>query len=590
MYSTWLWLTLATMLAIIVRSIPAWTNVAWGNDFGIYYGITNSIIKSQHLFIDYNGWGNSYQFFPVLYLIAALTHVVTGLNLLWLLPKIVPIIGGLTVPMMYFIVLELLKDKKVAFTSALLLAIAPFHVYQTSHAAPLTVGHFFMLLSIYLFVRYMRDWRFILPLILSTMLLVSSHHLTTYFYIISITAVTLVDAAYREKVDKKNLYMLVYVVAAASLAFSYWFFIAKPVFFDFMPAGVHLPPHYIVLLYYTLTFVSFTLVLLKKRWFTGRGFFKNHGLSMTSKMIWSFSAILCGEVIFFSLASIPGLNLRVNLASIPYSIPIIMFISLSVAGFSSLKNSRGGVVVRAWFVVIFSSFLYALLSGGNTNLYPDRHLEYMIVPLCVPAAVTLTRIMERMEMRKVFSHPLVITGSKLVHTKCLLAVVFIVMFMVSNVLVVYPAMDSINAVDERVTQPCINAIYWMKGNVSEKCVVASDHRLSMILWAEGFNITMGKTNLTWTSRSWRVCLPELHELNVSYVLIDDIMRGKVVNVDVGKYYYMNNESYRKFSSEPFELVYRNVTLNAFGEEVHWAEVYRVNWSYICTDLFSRLTG
>ncbi|MHC1625275.1 MAG: hypothetical protein ACXQS2_04685, partial [Methermicoccaceae archaeon] len=501
-----------------------------------------------------------------------------------------PIIGGLTIPIFYLIVLELLRDKKVALASSALLAIAPFHVYQTSHAAPLTVGHFFMLLSIYLFIRYIRDKRFILPLAFSTMLLVSSHHLTTYFYIISITAIMLVDAAYRDRVDRKNFYMLVYVVAAASLAFSYWFFIAKPVFFNFMPAGLHLSPYYIVLLYYLLTFFGFTLVLLKKRWFNGKTFSKTtfRALPITSKIIWSFLAILGVELVFFSLASVPGLHLKVNLASIPYSIPIIMFISLSVAGFSSLKETREGLAVRVWFMVIFFSFLYAVLAGDRTNLYADRHLEYMIVPLCVPAAVALIKILDNVDVRKVFSHPLSLTGQRLVHTKRLLAVVFVVLMMVSNVLVVYPAMDSINAVDERVTQPCINAIYWMKGNISRNCVVASDHRLSMILWAEGFDITMGKTNLTWTCDNWTVCLAELYELNVSYILLDDIMREKVVNVDVGRYYYMSNESYGKFLNEPFELVYRNATLNELGEEVHWAEVYKVNWSYISSQLFSRL--
>ncbi|RLF31430.1 MAG: hypothetical protein DRM98_05605, partial [Thermoplasmata archaeon] len=61
-------------------------------------------------------------------------------------------------------------------------------------------------------------------------------------------------------------------------------------------------------------------------------------------------------------------------------------------------------------------------------------------------------------------------------------------------------------------------------------------------------------------------------------VIDDIMRDNVVNVDVGKYYYMTNESYDKFKQPPFELVYRNATVNSIGEEIHWVEIYAVNWS------------
>ena len=66
------WLLLFTVIAIILRSIPAWTNAAWGCDFGIYYGLANSFVKSGELFNQYYGWGSSYQFFPVLYAVLVL--------------------------------------------------------------------------------------------------------------------------------------------------------------------------------------------------------------------------------------------------------------------------------------------------------------------------------------------------------------------------------------------------------------------------------------------------------------------------------------------------------------------------------------
>jgi len=58
------------------------------------------------------------------------------------------------------------------------------------------------------------------------------------------------------------------------------------------------------------------------------------------------------------------------------------------------------------------------------------------------------------------------------------------------------------------------------------------------------------------------------------------MRDFSVNVRVLQCVYMTNESYLKFSQEPFELLYRNATVNQENEETHWAEVYRVNWTFI----------
>ncbi|MCK5300821.1 MAG: phospholipid carrier-dependent glycosyltransferase, partial [Thermoplasmatales archaeon] len=147
------WLILITAIAIIIRSIPAYLNPAWGVDFGIYYGLTNNFIDSKEFFNPYNGWGNSYQYFPVLYAISGISHWITGIGLMEIMPKIAPIFGGLTIPIFYFIVFELLKNRRIAILSAALLSVATFHVYQTSHAAPLTIGHFFMMLSIYFFIK-----------------------------------------------------------------------------------------------------------------------------------------------------------------------------------------------------------------------------------------------------------------------------------------------------------------------------------------------------------------------------------------------------------------------------------------------------
>ncbi|ENO12026.1 hypothetical protein MBGDC06_00549 [Thermoplasmatales archaeon SCGC AB-539-C06] len=58
------------------------------------------------------------------------------------------------------------------------------------------------------------------------------------------------------------------------------------------------------------------------------------------------------------------------------------------------------------------------------------------------------------------------------------------------------------------------------------------------------------------------------------------MRERVVHVGFGKIVYMTNESYDKFQSQPFELAYRNATIDQNMEEIHWTELYSINWTYI----------
>jgi len=115
LWKNWVfWLLIITGIAIIIRSIPGWIYAAWGTDFGIYSGITNSVVTSNELFPAYSGWGSSYNEFPVLYAINAFAHWVTGFDVVDLMPKLVPIFGGLTILIYYFLIWELTKNKKIA--------------------------------------------------------------------------------------------------------------------------------------------------------------------------------------------------------------------------------------------------------------------------------------------------------------------------------------------------------------------------------------------------------------------------------------------------------------------------------------------
>ena len=571
------WLILITGTAIFIRLLPALLNAAWGCDFGIYYGLTNSFVENKALFNQYDGWGSTYQYFPVLYAITGITHWATGIEVLSILPKLAPIFGGLTIAILYFIAFELMKNRRIALLSAAFLAVATFHVYQTSHAAPLTVGHFFMLLSMYFFIRYIKKKEFIVPLLASTFLLILSHHFTTYFYIISITFILFASIASKQSTKKTNLHILAYVSLVSALAFGYWAFVAKPVFYSFMQGNMFLPSYQIILLYYVFLYGGSLAFLMKKKHAEKLFSFPQFEISSRKTKIVVFFAILLALSLYAVIMGIRGVYIEITPLALLYSLPMLLLVSLSLAGFSDLKKTNGGIFIRGWSMALLLSFLYSLVSA---NFFPDRHLEYLIVPLCIPAAIVVKEMLEGHKEQDIKKASLRLVQPVLKHPHInVMAVIVVGIMCVSNIMVAYPTIDALNSIDERVSQPCINTFEWMEGNISNVSVVASDHRLSMILWAEGFNITYGETNHTWTAENATVCFSELKELNVTHIVIDDIMRETVINIDVGKYYHMSNESYEKFISEPFELIYRNATVNDIGEELHWVEVYKVNKSY-----------
>ncbi|MBS3777805.1 MAG: hypothetical protein KGY50_00765 [Candidatus Thermoplasmatota archaeon] len=582
-------LLIVTAVAILLRLLPGLLNAAWGNDFGIYYGLTNSFVETKSFINPYNGWGSSYQYFPVLYAITGFAHFLTGIETIHLLSKIAPIFGGLTIPILYFIVYELFKNRNTALISSVLLSTATFHVYQTSHAAPLTIGHFFMMISIFFFIKYIKKSTYLIPLFISTAFLIMSHHFTMYFYIISISFMLFAYTFYHSSTWKKSYAVLSYVLLASTSAFAYWMFVATPVYDNFMNGKLLVSSPFVILVYFLAMITGFFICRYSHR-------FKDYipslhyefrpCLSFPKKVVFIFTIILFAALIAIK-TGIPGVHISLNMIAVIYSIPMILLASFSLAGLSLLKQRKNNsnYLVQGWIFALIGSFLFSILSA---TLMPDRHLEYLIVPLCIPAALSINYLIKNYAISEVTSliyrkRSAHLPHSLKDHMRTIAIPVIVGSLVIANTMAAYPTIDVLDSLDERVSDPCISVLDWMEGNVSNESVIASDHRLSMLCWANGYNITYGQTNVTWHSGNFSECFAELIKLNVTHILIDDIMRTNVVNIDVGRYYYMTNASYDKFSEKPFRLIYRNATVNDELEEIHWVELYEINYSKILTN-------
>jgi len=151
----------------------------------------------------------------------------------------------------------------------------------------------------------------------------------------------------------------------------------------------------------------------------------------------------------------------------------------------------------------------------------------------------------------------------------------------------------------------------MNKSLPKDTLVLSDHRISNLLFAYGFNTTYDKNGNSWcqykiwTEDDWKNCIDELsfEGERISYIVIDDIMVKKGVVIDVYKSIAITNASYEKFQEMPFKLIYRNCTykiplekinstidcMDYKNEEImknvlHWAEIYEIKWDYIKNEL------
>lgn len=608
----WL-LILTTGIAIVIRSVPAWIYTAWGCDSGIYLGLANTVVETSEFFPPYYGWGGAYNEFPILYAVVAGAHWLTGLDVIVIMPKLIPIFGALTVFIFYFIVKELTENKKIAILSALFLSVSAFHVYQLSHAAPLVMGHFFMMLSFYFYIKFRQNIKYLIPLVITTLLLIMSHHFTTYIYLISLIAIVFIENLYVKEWTSTLKQDIVCILLTSFLTFGYWALVATTVYKSFMRnglkfAGFTINPLITISMFYVMFFVCFIFIMQIRKMNIIK---ESKKLTVKSCMYrFALAFLVClSLMIAFTLFKLPWMDFKFTPPAVIFSIPLLIVFSLAVAGFRQTRIIKNGLFLRGWLIGLLASFIFSIATNSSSIL-PERHPEYISIPVSVIAVLGIGVIfsdpefkvlfIKLLDKRKIFTTYL----SKKVsisHKKRLIATGLVIGLVITNGSFVYMAFEALGQSDERITNEDFNAIKWMYENLDvNTTVIVSDHRLERIAEGMPYNFsTTGKISDSdkaikiWAAEELSEYFDEINGTynnytRITHVLIDNIMKDNVVHM--GRDFpaqHMTNETwsggYDKFSQPPFNLIHRNeseardpITNEAYS----WTEVFEVNWTYL----------
>ncbi len=626
------YLILIIFLSILLRSIPAWIYSAWGNDFGIYYSITIEFLDKKNPLYEYPAiWGSSgYGSFPMLYLIILFFNIITGISPHVLLLKIPPIIGGLCALPLFFIAYEITRNRRLSLIAAFLLAINPVHMYQTSMPYFLTIGHFFLLLSLYFFIKWQKEEKYLWYLLPSSILLLLSHHLTTYMFIISTIGISVILQIYKINQKEKTKRNLIFIGMYSAVVFTYWILRVKGMrYFLSSPFHYVIPWYGTVIMYFVLLIFLYYLSTNTeiKKFF---GIFEKAGSMVNRVKISRIFTISLGiSISIFLFLAIFGLRgYYIPFISIIYSIPFMLTIGFMGVGLSRMYEDEGiKYIAGGWLFAIVLSLFFSLLTWGS--LEPWRHIEYLMEPLSIIGAFGITRVLKSRIFRKVevkkrikvtLETPIHLIAHRLYpesplgmdasipiaqgkpvrepmeykevrHVGKNLQIMFvslIIFVLLMTGITAYPFMEKIEHPKQQGVHPVVmSGIKWLVANGNRNYTVATDHLIGAIIEAYGFNSSFDYNYKLWNSTTWKDCLWELTGLNgtyppIGYVIISSSM------YELGVYgfnesknpleppVWMGEKGYEKFKKEPFKLVFRNATAN---NDV-WVEIYVVDWNYI----------
>jgi MFS family permease len=572
-------LFLVFIAATVIRSIPGWLNAAWGSDFGIYYGITKDFAENPELFRAYEGWGSTYNYFPVLYVLITFLHYITGIEIVWLLPRVTPIFGGLSVLVFYFVAKEIVEDKKLALLCCAFLAVNPFHIYQTSHAAPMTMGHFFMILSLYFFVKKEKNIASFVALFVCSILLVASHHLTTFFYLITIIFITFYRNFISQKWTKDLRWDVFYIISFSAFTFIYWMLIATPVYRDFIRGGLLIPSWLVIGAFYLGILFLFIIVILRRRFYPISE--KSNGKNPSMLILMILTIIICSSfIVIFSFIEIPQTGFIFEKTAIFFLLPLIVAVGFGFYGAFIIKTKSEQGYVFGWLFPIFISLIFTTVTWHKA-LLPFRHLEYIAYPLAIICGVGVYAYWKELKEKESKGSP---SSNRKLTSKTFANIVVIILIL--NLISAYSVQNVTSRYEESISKEVFDVISWMKGNVTGyNFTIASDHRISQVFWAEGYNVTSDSAYVIWFSENWTESLEELETANgtkprIEYVVIDFVMRYDGVQSNINETpRNLTPESYEKFRNPPFSLIYRSENID--GNK--WAELYEVDWDYIETN-------
>ncbi len=604
---------IVAVTGIIIRLAPNVMYYAWGNDYGIYYYLSQAFLSGKALVYPPNSpWGtDGYQYFPMTYWIVDFTHIVFRIPINVSLNYSIPILGGLTPLLVYFISREIKLSELTSFIAGMLLAVDPIQAYQTSQPNYLTTGHFFVLLSLLFLIKSqseIRPGKFYYLTFLSTVLLILSHQLSSYFYFIGALGI-IISASFFDKVWKGNLLRnMIYLELTGAFFISY-IALRLPNSRNLMNGALlGTGYHGIIIVFFgstlILSLLSYRAEVQRSLAFLNRLIIKLGLVKNYIRDMW---------IIFFTTLSIIGiLSVLIYLKYLPYfitynaviiSIPFFIFMSIGIIGIKySLIDKQ--IILLGWLSPLIGSLIYSLVTR-NTVLLPARHIEYIVEPMSIVAAyVIFDWLMQikghKLEIKdagsKVLFKSSLRYGKKYFAENTLVISVVVLVLLLGIMSYVIPS-NYVPSHSEAITFQDDAVIQYLNLTGNRSFSVATDHQIGILLASYGFVSPFNNLSLFWNSTNWTLAIYQITGENgsyppIGYVILDTNM------IQYGVWGYngsnnpnqptisLNNSSMSKFFHEPFILEYENSSLISN----YTSYLFELNWTFINNYLESKGLG
>lgn len=571
---TLLWLGAAAAMVVFLALEPYLSFSLFGSDSGEYYRLTSALVSTGHIPTGaaYIGWGTAYPDFPGIFLLAGAGIEGMGMSTFDGLTIIIPVVAALSFFPLFLLFRRLFPQDEVALLGAAFAAVMMPRVFSIAHPAPLALGDFLCVAALWMFVEGRRDQRWYLPLSLTAGALIVTHHLSTFFFVLSALGGLLLLELWRPGLWSRRFPTreLVFIGGVSTATFVYWFFGTHEFVSTVLLPGLGGSVLAGFLPLEAAALVAIVVVGLLIRWRRGGYHSRPNSVRLPTDRSLFRDLLLLTVLIFGGIAIVifvplPGTSQLTTPAAVLWFTPVFIVGILTAGSRRTPTVSRMGLFSVTWTAALGIGCAltllatYAVSSSSIVEAIPaSRYVEYLLIPIGLMAAIGAARLVARAG---------VVGGQRAL----VAASAAVLVLVAANAAIVYPPQTDFGGFQEGYTVADSGLWMWAGTNgsgIPMNQVVASDHRLSSAIFGfDGNRATWDSTPVLFTGQNasdWPQAEAELisspaphTNYPVAYVVVDSVMYSGVALNPAGAALPLSAAAITWFSGLPFVPVYEN---------------------------------
>jgi len=574
---TVLFLAGIALLLVFLALEPFLSYALFGSDTGEYYRLTADLVTTGSIphGSAYLGWGSAYPDFPGIYVLGGGAAEALHLSVFTGLTVVVPVVAVLSVLPLFLLLRRLYPNDTVALLSAAIASVAMPRLFSIAHPAPLALGDFLSVACLWMLVEGRSDRRWYVPLSLTSGALIVTHHLSSYFFAIGALGGIVFLELWRPGLWSRRFPLREFVFLGAFLTatFGFWFYGT----YDFV-SKVLLPGFggraYVGFGALELAgLAAIALLAGLVRWRRSRHRRRRGWVRLPTERstLRDAIAIAVGVGVGVSLllvVPIPGTSQTTSPTALLWFAPILALGIFCAGSRRSLSPARTGPFGLTWLGALGLSTVamlglaalgttfpqYSVAVGFADTLSPGRHVEYLFLPLGLLMAVGMARVVTR-------------AGDRWGGRAMVAASLAVVVVVAANAAIVYPPQSDFGGFEEGLTRGDAALWMWVGIAIPTNQTVASDHRLSSMLFGfDGNAATWVTTPGLFVSSNWTQAYTELRSVGVpnpayphaiDFVAVDGVMRTGVALDPSALALPLSHDAIVWFEGPPFIPVYEN---------------------------------